>query len=91
MKPRFILVISLNPFGFGYKIPTTIQKQLPGKCYGNSTYIVNCFITHNNTKHWSISTPHLTVSNVMLVIKCFLSKLIIFLLLLSYMADESSN
>lgn len=26
MKPRFILVISLNPFG--YKIPTTIQKQL---------------------------------------------------------------
>lgn len=28
MKPRFILVISLNPFGFGYKIPTTIQKQL---------------------------------------------------------------
>lgn len=28
MKPRFILVISRNPFGFGYKIPTTIQKQL---------------------------------------------------------------
>lgn len=88
MKPRFILVISLDPFGFGYKIPTTIQKQLNVM---EIPHILNCFITHNNTKHWSISTPHLVVSNVMLVIKCFLSKLIIFLLLLSYMADESSN
>lgn len=89
MKPRFILVISLHPFGFGYKIPTTIQKQLNVMEIPHMLLIV--FITHNNTKHWSISTPHRTVSNVMLVIKCFLSKLIIFLLLLSYMADESSN
>lgn len=69
-------------------IPTAIQKQFN---------VVNCLITKINPNQWSTSTTHVMtfvhfrVSSGMLVIKYFLSKLIIVFFIILCLADRTAN